>query len=167
MSTSATIPVRTISSAGRSLALRIALVPVFVVLCYLFQWWWLRSATTTILVQVSAWLGVPMLRVAPDVVSLDGLLIQFIVPCTMVDAFFGAIPLLWRRSETWRNLPRLGAIFAGVTLLNLFRLELGFFAIQHGWPWWLAHEVVAGFAYFAVFLLIVRTEAWAPPTANN
>jgi hypothetical protein len=162
MSTSATIPVRTISSAGRSLALRIALVPVFVALCYFFQWWWLRIATTTLLVQASGWLGVPMHRVAPDIVSLDGRLIQFIIPCTMADAFFGAIPLLWRRAEGWLNLPRLGAIFVGVCGLNLFRLELGFVGIHRGLPWWLGHEVVAGFAYFALFLLIAHSRAWDP-----
>jgi hypothetical protein len=166
VSTSATIPFRTIPSAGRGLALRIALVPLFVALCYLFPWWWLRIATTTILVQLSAWMGIPMLRVAPDIVSLDGLLIQFIVPCTMVDAFFGAIPLLWRRADGFRNAPRLVGIFVGVFALNLFRLELGFVGIHAGLPWWLAHEVVAGFAYFALFLCIARTRAWAPSPQN-
>jgi hypothetical protein len=163
----ATIPLP-VPRAGRSLglriglrlALRIALVPVFVALCYLLQWWWLRIATTTALVSLSGFLGVPMQRIGPDVVTLDGLAIQFIIPCTMVDAFFGAIPLLWRRSAGWRNLPRLAAVFAGVCALNLFRLELGFVGLHRGVSWWLAHEVVAGLAYFAVFLLIVETKAW-------
>ena len=170
MSTLATIPLpvpRVGRSLGLRVALRIALVPVFVALCYVFQWWWLRIATTTALVNLSAFLGVPMLRTGPDVVTLDGLAIQFILPCTMVDAFFGAIPLLWRRAAGWRNVPRLAVVFAGVSALNLFRLELGFVALHRGIPWWLAHEVVAGFAYFAVFLLIVETKAWQPKPLSS
>jgi len=169
MSTLATIPmpVPRMRRAMRSLALRIALVPVFVALCYLLQWWWLRMATTTALLDLSGWLGVPMRRLGPDVVTLDGLAIQFIIPCTMVDAFFGAIPLLWRRSAGWLNLPRLAVVFGGIFALNLIRLEVGFVALHRGVPWWLAHEVVAGFAYFAVFLLIAKSKAWQDAPLTN
>ena len=79
----------------------------------------------------------------------------------MVDAFFGAIPLLWRFSRSWHwDLGRLMALFAGIFLLNIFRLELGFVALFHGTPWWLAHECVAGVAYFCVFLFIMHESAW-------
>src|SRR5438270_1680142 len=164
MSTSATIPASPLTLRGsmRSLLLRAALVPLFVALCYIFPWWALRSVTTSTLVALSALLGVPMLRIGRDLVALDGMHIQFIIPCTMIDAFFGAIPLLWRGTAgVPRNLGRLGIVFAGVFALNIVRLEVGFVAIHHGAPWWLAHECVAGVAYFCLFWFIVREQAWA------
>ena len=145
----------------RNTVCRVALVPLFVVICYLFQWWWLRIVTTLTLVKISAMLGVPMHRIGQDLIALDSIRVQFIIPCTMVDAFFGAIPLLWLTTATWfRNLARMGAVFAGVFLLNIIRLEAGFIALHHGAPWWLAHECVAGVAYFCLFLFIVREGAW-------
>jgi len=47
-------------------------------------------------------------------------------------------------------------------VLNIVRLELGFIAMTRGLPWWLAHECVAGVAYFGLFLFIVRVRAWDP-----
>lgn len=169
MSTSATIPARlpALRDSTRSLLLRAALVPLFVALCYLFPWWTLRGVTTGTLVALSVLLDVPMLRVGRDLVALNGTYIQFITPCTMVDAFFGAIPLLWRGGAgVLRNVVRLGAVFAGVFVLNIVRLEAGFFAIHHGAPWWLAHECVAGAAYFCLFWFIVRERAWAGKTVE-
>lgn len=165
------------SPATRALLVRIALVPVFVALCYLLDWTWLRALTESTLLQLSVWLGVPMRPIGAGLVGLDGLRIEFVVACTMVDAFFGAIPLLWRtgrgfthsytdlvrsiREDLWPNLLLLAAVFLGVFALNIFRLELGFVAFHRGVPWWLAHEVVAGFAYFALFLFIMHRRAWA------
>jgi hypothetical protein len=165
MSTSATIPASplTLRDSMRSLLLRAALVPLFVALCYLFPWWTLRAVTTSTLAGLSALVGLPMLRIGRDLIALDRMHIQFIIPCTMVDAFFGAIPLLWRSAENIpRNMVRLAAVFAGVFVLNIVRLEAGFFAIHQGAPWWLAHECVAGVAYFCLFWFIVRERAWAP-----
>jgi hypothetical protein len=148
----------------REVWFRLALVPAFVVVCYLFDWWLLRAGTVTVLLWTSAWLHLPMHRAAADLIDLDGRMVQFGTACTMVDAFFGAIPLLWRRSLAWgENLARLVAIFAGVFALNIFRLESGFVAIHYGAPWWLAHECVAGVAYFCVFLFIMRERAWEKP----
>lgn len=136
---------------------RVALVPVFVALCYLYDWPWLRAATTTILVQLSALLGAPMHRLGQDLVESGGVQIQFVIACTMLDAFFGAIPLLWRASLglAW-NIFRLVAVFLGISVLNILRLEAGFVAFNRGVPWWLAHECVAGIAYFCLLVFIVR-----------
>ena len=165
MSTSATIPNAPALRAGtRNLLLRAALVPVFVALCYCFDWWTLRVLTTSTLLWLSALLHVPMVRLGGDLVGLAGMQIQFTTACTMVDAYFGAIPLLWRTSlSLGRNLFRLGVLFVAVFGLNIFRLEAGFVALDHGAPWWLAHECVAGVAYFCVFLVIVRERAWEAP----
>lgn len=144
-----------------SLWCRVALVPVFVGLCYLHDWPGLRAATTAILVQVSEVLHVPMHWLDWDSVELGGLHIQFVIACTMLDAFFGAIPLLWRTSAGLaRNFVRLSVVFLAVCLLNILRLEAGFVALSAGVPWWLAHECVAGVAYFCLFAFIVHERAW-------
>ena len=148
------------------LAVRALLVPVFVAGCYLVgfcsdEWSWLRVLTTSTLVQISAWLGVPMYRTGADMIMVAGISARFVVACTMIDAFFGAIPLLWRTRVSWLwNLVRLGAVLGAVFLLNILRLELGFIAMTRGVPWWLAHECVAGVAYFCFYLFIVRERAW-------
>lgn len=143
------------------LAARVLLVPVFVAVCYLYDWSWLRVMTTVTLVQISAMLGVPMQRTGADVIRVAGISAQFVVACTMIDAFFGAIPLLWRTTVSWsRNLLRLSVVMVAVFGLNIVRLELGFIAMTKGVPWWLAHEVVAGVAYFCLYLFIVKERAW-------
>ena len=152
----------------REVVIRLALVPAFVALCYLFEWWQLRAVTTVVLWKLSSLLDIPMRRAGTDLVDLDGMGIQFGIACTMVDAFFGAIPLLWRRSTgAGKNILRLMAVFAGVFLLNITRLELGFAAMHQGAPWWLAHECVAGVGYFCIFLFIMRESAWQPGTKGE
>ncbi len=154
---------------NHGLAIRVLLVPVFVAGCYfagccLDDWSWLRVLTTVSLVRISAVLGVPMYRVGTDVISVAGISAQFVVACTMIDAFFGAIPLLWRTSISWfENFIRLSAVLGGVFVLNIVRLEFGFIAITRGAPWWLAHECVAGVAYFCLYLFIVHERAWDQP----
>ena len=152
----------------REIVSRLALVPVFVAVCYLFEWWQLRAATTIVLLKLSAILHLPMGRAGTDLVNLDGMRIQFGLACTMVDAFFGAIPLLWRRSiGAGQNIARLAAVFVGIFALNISRLELGFVAMHRGAPWWLAHECVAGVGYFCIFLFIMRVRAWEPRGENE
>jgi hypothetical protein len=146
---------------AHSLAGRVLLVPVFVAACYLYDWSWLRVLTTVTLVQISAMLGVAMQRTAADVIRVAGISAQFVVACTMIDAFFGAIPLLWRTTVSWaQNLQRLSVVMVAVFGLNIVRLELGFIAMTKGVPWWLAHEVVAGVTYFCLYLYIVKERAW-------
>ncbi len=152
---------RTIKLLEHRLTARVLLVPVFVVVCHLYGWTWLRDLTTVTLVQISALLGVSMQRLAPDMIRVAGISAQFVVSCTMIDAFFGAIPLLWRTTVSWsQNLLRLGVVFGAAFALNIVRLELGFIALTRGVPWWLAHEVVSGVTYFCLYLYITRERAW-------
>ncbi len=145
----------------RSLSWRLLWVAPMVALCYLCHWWWLRAVTTSTLVGISAALRIPMHRLGPDLIELNGLRVQFVVACTMIDAFFGAIPLLWRASLGLPgNLARLAVVFVAIFCLNIFRLEAGFAGLNLGLPWWLAHECVAGVAYFCLFLFIVHERAW-------
>jgi hypothetical protein len=143
------------------LTARVLLIPVFVAVCHLYDWSWLRVLTTTTLVQISAMLGVSMQRVGPDAIRVAGISAQFVVSCTMIDAFFGAIPLLWRTTVSWsQNLLRLSVVLVAVFGLNIVRLELGFISMTKGAPWWLAHELVAGVAYFCLYLYIVKERSW-------
>jgi hypothetical protein len=144
-----------------SLLVRVALVPVFVGLCFTRDWQWLRNLTTEVLVVLSTWLRVPMYPVASDLVTFDNVQVRFGVSCTLIDAFAGAVPLLWRMSlHVTANLFRLAAVFAGFFVLNIVRLEGGFLAIDKGIPWWLGHDCVAGLTYFCVLVWIVRQKAW-------
>jgi hypothetical protein len=152
--------------AKQGLAVRVLLVPVFVAGCYLVgfcldEWSWLRVLTASTLVQISAMLGVPMYRTGADIIMVAGISARFVVACTMIDAFFGAIPLLWRTTASWlENVARLTALLGAVFVLNIVRLEVGFIAMTKGAPWWLAHECVAGVAYFCLYWFIVREHAW-------
>lgn len=154
-----------------NLAMRVLLVPVFVAGCYLIgfcfdEWSWLRTLTTYTLVQISAILGVPMYRTGTDMITVAGISARFVVACTMIDAFFGAIPLLWQIKVSWlKNVVRLTAVLGAVFVLNIVRLELGFIAMTRGAPWWLAHESVAGVTYFCLYLFIVHDRAWVQPDA--
>jgi len=147
---------------ANGLIIRLLLIPVFVAVCHLYSWMWLRVLTTITLVKLSEALGIPMYRVGLDLAQVAGVTVQFVVSCTMIDAFCGAIPLLWRATISWpQNLARLALVFAGVFVLNIVRLELGFIVMTKGVPWWLAHECVAGVAYFCLYAFIVQQRGWA------
>ncbi len=141
----------------RSLLIRIALVAPLVLLCHALEWRGLRVLTTDTLVDLSALLGLPMPRLGWDLVLVGGVQVKFVVACTLVDAFCGAIPLLWRsaRGMGW-NVLRLAGVAVGFFGLNIFRLEIGFVGMHAGLPWWLAHECVSGITYFAIFVWIVH-----------
>jgi hypothetical protein len=102
-------------------------------------------------------LGLPITRSGPDMIMLNGMAIQFVVACTLADAFCGATPLLWTFSISIKsNVIRMAAIFVLMFPLNIARLEVGFVAFSHGVPWWLAHEFISGLTYFAFLLFIVK-----------
>ncbi len=144
------------------LVVRVLLVPVFVGVCYLFDWNWLRGLTAATLVNISTALGIPMLRVNADLIRIAGISARIVVACTMIDAYFGAIPLLWKVNASWReNFVRLASLLPAVFVWNIVRLEAGFVALTWGVPWWLAHEVVAGLAYFVLYAFLLRERAWA------
>lgn len=100
--------------------MRVQLVPVFVAGCYLVgfcfdEWSWLRVLTTSTLVQISAMLGVPMYRTGADVIMVAGISARFVVACTLIGAFFAAIPLLWRTTALWfENIARMTAVLGAV-----------------------------------------------------
>ena len=152
---------RFFGAALRSELPRICLVPVFVLACYQFEWTGLRSIVTSAFIYAASWFGIPAARYAFDSFSCNGEHYQFVISCTALDAFFGSIPLVWKRFVPfYRNLIFLAAYFILLSVINLFRLEIGFVIFLRGISWSLAHEVMAGVFYFALFLWIVRRRGW-------
>jgi hypothetical protein len=90
------------------------------------------------------------------------------ISCTALDAFCGSIPLLWQGRRPFSgNLLYLAAYFLCLSAVNLARLELGFVLHLQGVSWFLAHEVMSGVFYFALFLWIARQRAWTPQLARS
>jgi hypothetical protein len=142
--------------------LRACLVPLFVVLCYRFDWAAWRTFTCDAFLVVAHWIGIPAARLGPVSFALDGHVYGFVIACTALDAFFGSIPLLWRSDKSiLTNLLFFAACFGVLSTANLARLEAGFVLFLRGVPWSLAHEAMAGVFYFALFLWIARRRGWS------
>jgi len=148
-------------STWRQELLRFCLVPLFVVLCYQFEWRAWREFVTTILVALAPWFGVPLVRLGFDSFICQGEFYRVVLACTALDAFCGSIPLVWDlRLKLHRNAVLLVTYLACLSVVNLLRLELGFVLYLRGVSWFLAHEAVAGVFYFALLLWIVLQRRW-------
>jgi hypothetical protein len=145
----------------RGVVLRLCLVPLFVVLCYQFEWRLWRELVTDAFLAVAPWFGVSAVPLGFAAFACRGEIYYVAIACTALDAFFGSIPLVWSgRAAISRNLAFLTAYFVGLSALNLGRLELGLMLYLRGVPWSLAHEAMAGVFYFGLFLWIVRQRRW-------
>jgi hypothetical protein len=152
----------------QGLICRLLLVPLFVAVCHIFDWYWLRILLTITIVKISALLAIPMHRIGVDLVELGGMQMRFAVSCTLLDAFFGAVPLLWQSSvSVRRNFAHLAVVWIAMSGLNVVRLEAGFVAMNAGAPWWLAHECVSGVSYFCLFLYIVHRRFCSIPSSSR
>ena len=147
---------------------RAALCVVAVVLCYQFSWSWLRALTATLNVALDSLVGVRLERVAPDLVLWKGQLYRYVIACTMADVWCGALPLLWnaRRPVAW-NLARSLLFGAAVIVFNIFRLSLSDVLFAWGVNWDLAHGVIAGLAYFAIWVWIWNHRTWRDTASES
>jgi hypothetical protein len=144
------------------LVIRIVLCAVGVLLCYCFRWEWLRYLTSELNMRLDDLAGVHLERVAKDVVLWRGEVYWYTNGCAFADVWCGAIPLVWNlRRNIAANLLRI-AIFSIVLLIfNVVRLSFSDILFAQGVPWWLAHEAVAGVAYFVVLAWIWETRSYA------
>jgi len=141
---------------------RAFLALVCVLLCYRFEWNFLRFATTESIFRLSNLSGLNMQRVAWDAVQWNGTRINFTVACTFADVWCGSIPLLWNwHRSIAANLEKLAGYTVCLFLFNIFRLEVGQVLYAQGVPWVWAHEAIGGVAYFAVWLWIFRQRSWS------
>jgi hypothetical protein len=137
------------------LLIRFLLVAVFVGFSYLFRWEWLRYLTSEANLRLDLLAGIHLQRLSSDLVMWKGVLYRYENACTFVDVYFGSIPLLWdlRRSVA-RNLGFLGIVAVGYFAFNVFRLTVSDILFAVGLPWDLAHNVVSGITYFAVWVWV-------------
>ncbi len=158
---------------SREIAIRFLLSALCVVLCYCFQWYWLRVLTCTANLNVDRMFGVYLLRISPLEVGFGGRVYNYAIACTLADAWCGALPLLWStRRNIARNLGEIATFTFGLFAFNLARLSISDFLIANGASWTWGHSVFCGCAYFLVWLWICRPgtpleRLWpfAPPAA--
>jgi exosortase/archaeosortase len=138
------------------LIIRIGLCAALVFLCHQFEWRLLRLLTAECILRMSNWLGIAMSRMSFDIIGWAGTQFQFVVACTQIDVFCGAVPLIWNlKIPVWRNLAKLATFFCCLFLFNVMRLELGFVLFAHGLSWFWGHEFVGGVALFVIFLWVL------------
>ena len=136
---------------------RAGLVAVFAAAAHQFTWGWLRFVTSEVILRISTALGLTAVRISHDTILMRGELFCFVIACTFIDVFLGSIPLLWDLEKSLLN-NILGLIAAAAVLFcfNVVRLEIGQILYLRGVSWTLAHEVMGGFAYLAVWLVLWR-----------
>jgi hypothetical protein len=150
---------------------RVALAAAAVVLCYQFRWDLLRFVVSELNLRLDALMGVTLQRMSADTVMWHGQLYRYVIACTFADVWCGAIPLIW-------DLRRLGGppkqvllgwghnfariLVFGVVLIafDAFRLSVSDVLFAAGVPWDLAHGIVGGLAYFAVWVWIWNHRSW-------
>lgn len=150
------------TSASRTeFLLRAGLVPVTVGICYLFQWEGLRSLTTLLSVEMTGWVYPEWVRISSDRAAFHGVILHYTVACTLVDAWAGAIPLVWKiKSSLVRNLGYLAALALLVFALNTIRQAGVNLLFSAGLPLKPVHDVLAASAYLLVWIEILRRGAW-------
>jgi hypothetical protein len=134
---------------------------VAVLVCYRFDWLWLKSVTAALNLSLDNLAGVPLVRVSLDTVRLGNVLFQYVIACTFADVWCAALALVWRRRESLaRNLQFLAVFTLGLFALNVIRLSAADVLYYAGLNWDIAEGVIGGLAYFAVWLVILRRHAW-------
>jgi hypothetical protein len=139
------------------IALRFALVAIGVLICYQFEWHWLRYLTSELNLRLDALAGVHLQRVSHDTVMWGGRTYHYVNSCTFADVICGAVPLLWNLRKTiTQNLARI--VMVGVVLIafNVFRLSVSDVLYAQGLSWNLAHNVISGVSYFLVWTYLWR-----------
>jgi exosortase/archaeosortase len=126
-----------------------------------FRWEWLRFLTAQAVLPLSALLGMTTARISFDTIAILGQWVQILVSCTLVEAFAGSVPLLWKLESTpLRNLIRLLPFASAIFGMNILRLECGLIASSHGVPWIFAHDIPLGFAYFMIWVYVWQARSW-------
>lgn len=148
---------------SREFLCRAGLVAIVVTITHQLSWEWLRFLTSEAILRLSALLGMATARTSFDTILVQQTLFRFVVSCSFVDVFAGCIPLLWNlRKSIFRNLGWILASAPVVFGFNVARLELAQVLYARGVSWTLADEVLGGFAYFAVWVIIWQLRSWGP-----
>ena len=144
-------------NSSTEMVVRVVVLIAAVVACHLMRWDALRFWTSEAVLRVCNALAVTMQRLAPHAVRCRGNLFTYTVGCTFVDVSAGAMVLLWERKRApAANLAMMVGVAAALFVFNVVRLSLGFVLYAHHVPWSLAHEAMAGVAYFLVWVYLMR-----------
>jgi hypothetical protein len=140
---------------------RAGLTVLLVVLTHQGDWNGLKAVTTEAVLRASAMFGLDESRISFDTLRVGRTPVHFVISCTFVDVFAGAIPLLWNRARSIaRNLSCTVAAGAGLFVFNVLRLQAGHALYLRGLPWVLADGILGGFAYFLVWMVVWRLRTW-------
>ena len=135
-----------------SLILRFSLTAIAVLICYQFQWLWLRALTCDWNLRLDSLLGVHLHKTAFDTVIYRGAIYRYEIACTMADAFCGALPLIWNlRHSVARNLALIVAFASTLFVFNVVRLSFSDVLFAWGLSWNWAHNVISGVSYFLLW----------------
>ncbi len=152
---------RPVSVPTLEFVVRALLAAVAVVICYQFRWDWLRFLTSELNLRLDALAGVNLHRSSFDTVLWRGESYRYVIACTFADVWCGAVPLVWDLRRTFvSNLSRILLFGLALVVFNVFRLSLSDVVIAWGAPWDLAHGIIGGLAYFAVWLWIWDQRTW-------
>lgn len=142
---------------SQTLLIRFALAALAVAVSYFFRWEFLRFLTSEANLRLDALAGIHLQRISSDAVMWKGVLYRYENPCTFVDVWFGSIPLLWNlRRSVFKNLTFMAGVAVAMFAFNVFRLSVSDILFAIGLPWNLAHNVISGVSYFAVWVWIWR-----------
>ncbi len=145
-------PVEDHRLVSRNVLIRLALSALAVLLCYAFQWMWLRALTCDWNVRLDSLFGVHLQRIAVDQVIYRGAVYRYAIACTMADAYCGTIPLIWDTSRTIvRNIAFVLAFGVVLIVFNVSRLTFSDVLFAQGINWDLAHNVISGVCYFILW----------------
>ena len=154
------------SRTSHELVLRLVLSFIAVVVCYRFEWTWLKAITADLNLRLDHLAGVPLERVSLDTVRLGTELFRYVIACTFADVWCAALALVWNpRQSAARNLGFLAVFTATLFVLNVVRLTAADVLYAAGVNWSLSEGVIGGMAYFAVWMWILKRGAWRAVSA--
>ncbi len=152
---------------------------VGVLIAYILPWLGVKELITSACLWACDLFSVAAIPLSSTSFALKGIAFEINTGCTMWDVALGAIALLWCRERTWLwNSAMILVFTAGLMLLNIARLTLGFVAFEKGVSWFWSHEVVAGIVYWTILETLCEwrlyhdtrgptTDNLAPSTAHN
>lgn len=150
---------RTVQFSGLSpeLLKRLPFCAAAVLICYQFDWTWLRFLTSEATMYFAAWRGYTVQRLSPDLIAWNGQQFQFGIACTFADVFCGAVPLFWVRSTgILRNVANVIVLAGGLFAFNLLRQGATDLVFSAGVSWTLADNAIGALSYFGVWVFLVR-----------
>jgi hypothetical protein len=143
--------------ATGEIIVRVLLAALALALCYSFDWTWLRALTMQLNLRLDALLGVVLQPISNEAVMWHGAVYRYGIACTFADVWCAAIPLIWDFRPGWKsNLRVLAAFTVALFAFNIVRLSISDVLFAAGLSWNVAHNMVAGVAYFAIWEFVRR-----------